>query len=266
VQIYGLFGHDDEGKFFLYREIFGCGSGARWYADGTDTVDMVPNSKNLPAEFIEQRYPIIVERVGLYQDSGGAGQYRGGLGYVKDVRTLVDGFFLVNSERTMFAPFGVNGGNAGKPGGLIINPETPEERKIVYSREAIPVKKGDLIRILTAGGGGWGDPLERDPEAVRLDAARRLVSIASAAAEYGVVLTETEDRERVYEVDETATAAMRTDMRTRRGPLKLIHRGEYADSLIRDGRITVSDFDLTVDEVLGGQQTPSLVGADSATQ
>ena len=92
IGIYGLFGHDDEGEFFLYREIFGSGTGARWYADGEDAIDYVPNSRNLPAEFIEQRYPVTVDRVGLWADSGGPGQYRGGKGYMKDLRILeVDG-------------------------------------------------------------------------------------------------------------------------------------------------------------------------------
>jgi N-methylhydantoinase B len=250
VQIYGLYGHDDEGNFFLYREIFGCGSGARPYADGTDTVDFIPNSKNLPAEFIEQRYPLIVERVGLYPDSGGPGQFRGGMGYLKDVRTLVDGFFLVNSERTAFAPFGVNGGMAAKPGGLIINPGERTEREILYSREAIPVKRGDVIRILTAGGGGWGDPLLRDPEAVRRDVAQRIVSLEDAGRDYGVRLSVSNDLERVYEVDERETDVQRERLRRERGPLKLINRGEHANRLIREGVISVTDYDLTVDEVL----------------
>ena len=76
IQIYGLYGQDFEGKLFLMREIFGPGSGARPYADGTDAVDLVPYSKNLPAEFIEQRFPVEVLRVGLATDSGGAGKYR----------------------------------------------------------------------------------------------------------------------------------------------------------------------------------------------
>ena len=244
IQIYGLFGYDLEDKFFLYREIFGAGSGARWYADGTDTVDLVPHSKNLPAEFIEQRYPVIVERVGMFPDSGGPGQFRGGMGYLKDIRTLVDGFYLCNVERTSFGCFGVNGGMAGLPGATIINPGTPDERRIVYSQEAVPVKAGDLIRLLTPGGGGWGDPLARDPQSVRLDVAQRIVSLESAERDHGVVLTKVDDLERVYEVDEKATEKLRERIAAKREPLKLITRGEHADELIRSGKIIVSDFDL----------------------
>lgn len=241
IQVYGLFGDDLEGNFFLYREIFGAGSGARPYADGTDAVDMVPRSKNLPAEFIEQRYPVIVESVGLNVDSGGPGLHRGGLGYVKDIRTLVDGSFLTNVERTAFAPWGVAGGGAGKSGGSWINPGTDDEAHVLYSREAIPVKAGDIIRVTTPGGGGWGDALERDPEAVRLDVSRGLVSRGRAAEDYGVVVEPVDDHERGYRVDEPATEALRREMRDAPGGTSLIDRGDFARELIREGAIEVAD-------------------------
>jgi N-methylhydantoinase B len=244
IQIYGLFGQDLEDRFFLYREIFGAGSGARWYTDGTDTVDLVPHSKNLPAEFLEQRFPIIAERVGVYRDSGGIGQFRGGLGYLKEIKTLVDGYYLCNVERTAFACFGVNGGGAGYPGGSWINPGTPDERHVVFSQEAIPVKAGDIIRLTTPGGGGWGDPLKREPELVRLDVARGLVSLESAESDYGVVLNAVDDITRVVEVDASGTTALRAELAAKRPPLKLINRGEYAERLIREGRIHVEDFDM----------------------
>ncbi|GAB7386468.1 hydantoinase B/oxoprolinase family protein [Bacillaceae bacterium] len=244
IQIYAIYGKDEDGKPFLYREIFGGGSGARPYADGTDMVDLVPNSKNLPAEFIEQRYPVIVERVGAYIDSGGPGKYRGGLGYLKDVRTLVDGYFSIVAYRTEFACFGVNGGKAGKPGVCWINPGTPQEKKIIHSHEAIPVKAGDIIRITTPGGGGWGDPLDRDPEQVRLDVQRGIVSIESAKNDYGVILYKVEDLRRVYEVDKSATEALRKEIRNNREPLKLIDRGERLNQLIEEGKITVSDYNM----------------------
>jgi N-methylhydantoinase B len=244
IQIYGLFGYDLSDNFFLYREIFGAGSGARPFADGTDTVDLVPHSKNLPAEFIEQRYPVVIERVGMYPDSGGPGQYRGGLGYLKDIRTLVDGHYLCNVERTSFAPFGVNGGKAGQPGVTLINPGEKNEQKVIYSMEALPVKAGDLVRLCTPGGGGWGDPLRRETEAVRLDVARRLVSVESARDDYGVVLTSSDDPERVWEVDEAATEELRAEVSAKREPLKLINRGRHAEKLITEGKIDVPDFDL----------------------
>ena len=243
IQLYGFYGKDQDGKDFLYREIFGAGSGARPFADGTDTVDLVPDSKNLPSEFIEQRFPVIVHRVGMFPDSSGPGAFRGGLGYLKDVEILVDGHFLTVSYRTIFSCFGVNGGMAGRSGGALINPGTPAEQQIFYKREAIPVKAGDIVRILTPGGGGWGDPLARVPAMVRLDVHRGLVSMDSARDDYGVVLAEVPDPSRRYEVDEAATVALRARMKAARPPLKMINRGPHAEKLIREGRITVSDFD-----------------------
>ena len=243
IQLYGFYGEDLEGKDFLYREIFGAGSGARPFADGTDTVDLVPDSKNLPSEFIEQRFPVIVHRVGMFQDSGGPGAYRGGLGYLKDVEILVDGHFLTVSYRTIFSCFGVNGGQAGRSGGAVINPDTPEAEHVVYKREAVPVKAGDIVRILTPGGGGWGDPLARIPEWVRMDVVRGLVSPERATEDYGVVLRAVDDPNTVWQVDEAATRDCRTERRANREPLKMINRGEYAEQLIRAGRISVSDFD-----------------------
>ncbi|MFT4561884.1 MAG: N-methylhydantoinase B, partial [Gammaproteobacteria bacterium] len=188
IQLYGLYGEDLEGKLFLMREIFGAGSGARPYADGTDAVDLVPYSKNLPAEFIEQRFPVSVERVGVAIDSGGPGKYRGGLGYVKELRTLVDAHYTTVTERTAFACIGIKGGRWGAPGGSVKNPGMPNEEHVFYSRDAVPVVANDLIRLVTPGGGGWGDPLERDIEAVRMDVVRRLVSHGAADSEYGVVM------------------------------------------------------------------------------
>lgn len=244
IQIYGFFGSGPGGEFFLYREIFGAGSGARPFADGTDTVDMVPNSKNLPAEFIEQRFPVLIKRVGLFPDSGGPGAFRGGLGYLKDVVPLVDCEFLTISYRTVFACFGVNGGMAGRPGRAIVNPGAPHERVVVHSQEAVPVKAGEVVRILTPGGGGWGDPLARVSEAVRLDVMRGIVSESQARQDYGVVVERVDDPGRVYVVNEPATRDLRAELRAGRPPLKMINRGEYAERLITEGRITVSDPDM----------------------
>jgi N-methylhydantoinase B len=245
VQVYGFYGVDQDGKVFLYREVFGAGSAARPYADGTDAVDMINDSKNLPAEFIEQRYPVIVESVGLSRDSAGPGQFRGGIGFVKDIRMLVDGHFLTYNDRTAFGCFGVNGGRAGQPGGSVVNPDTPEERRYRFNQDAIPVSAGDIVRVVTPGGGGWGDPLERDPEAVRYDVAVGLVSSESAAGDYGVVLTEeTSGLTTVVELDLEATAAERERLRSERGPMTLIDRGPYAEAKRSEELIDYADSPL----------------------
>ncbi|ALS23002.1 hydantoinase B/oxoprolinase family protein [Paenibacillus naphthalenovorans] len=242
VQVYGVYGYDEEGKPWLYREVFGGGSGARTYADGTDAVDMVNDAKNLPAEFIEQRYPVIVERVALNPDSGGCGKYRGGMGYVKDIRMLADGYYVTYVDRTAFGCYGVNGGGPGKPGGTWINPGTADERLIQFCQEGIPVKAGDIIRVTTPGGGGWGDPLERDVEAVRMDVLRQLVSIESAERDYGVVVHKRmQGLTAEYVVDEEATRLKRREIHQKRAPLKLIDRGPYAEEKRKAGKITFND-------------------------
>jgi N-methylhydantoinase B len=240
AQLFGFYGELDDVPF-LFREAFGAGSGARPFADGTDAVDLVPNSKNLPTEFIEQRFPVLVERVGLNSDSAGPGLYRGGFGYVKDLRVLVDGHFMTTAERTGFGPWGVNGGGAGRPGGLTINPGSPDERPERFRQEAIQVSAGDLVRIVTPGGGGFGDPLERDVEAVRLDVQRRLVSAQQAAHAYGVVVTELDGEVRMFQVDTAATQSRREDLRATREPLNLIDRGMYALECRASGTVVFDD-------------------------
>jgi N-methylhydantoinase B len=170
------------------REVLGGGSGGRHYADGEDTIHVVPDSRNLPAEFSEARFPFIVERLGLAADSGGPGQFRGGLGYEKVIRMLTDGYFMSIADRSILSCWGVNGGKAGRPFEVTIDPGGPAERPADALADGEPVPAGTLIRIRTTGGGGWGDPLDRDVERVVRDVAWGKVTRAGAAADYGVVI------------------------------------------------------------------------------
>src|SRR3954471_9990043 len=113
IRIWGIHGWDRQGDFFLFREVLGGGSGGRWYADGSDVVHIVPNSRNLPVEFSETRYPVLIEQLGLKQDSGGAGLKRGGLGYHKRIRVLDDAQLLSNADRSLVNTYGLRGGKAG---------------------------------------------------------------------------------------------------------------------------------------------------------
>ena len=163
IRYTGVYGNDRDGQPYLMREVLGGGSGGRYYADGEDTIHVVPDSRNLPTEFTEARFPFRVERLGLAVDSGGPGEFRGGLGYDKHIRMLADAHFMSIADRSILACWGVNGGRAGRPFSVTIDPGGPNERVVDALADAEPVRAGEVIRIRTTGGGGWGDPLDRDP-------------------------------------------------------------------------------------------------------
>jgi N-methylhydantoinase B len=189
IRYTGVYGKAADGEPYLMREVLGGGSGGRPYADGEDTIHVVPESRNLPAEFTESRFPVLVERLGLAADSGGPGRYRGGLGYEKHLRMREDGYFMSIADRSILSCWGVNGGRAGRPFQVTIDPGGPAEREVEALADGEFVPAGTLIRIRTTGGGGWGDPLDREPERVARDVRQGKVSRAGAAADYGVVIT-----------------------------------------------------------------------------
>jgi N-methylhydantoinase B len=210
IRYTGFYGQTAAGEPYLMREVLGGGSGGRYYADGEDTVHVVPDSRNLPAEFTEARFPLVVERLGLAVDSGGPGRFRGGLGYEKLIRMRVDGYFMSIADRSILSCWGVNGGRAGRPFQVTIDPGGPGQRDVDAMADGEFVPAGTLIRIRTTGGGGWGDPLERDPALVARDVRWGKVSVAAAVADYGVVLTGPEDDP---VVDGEATGRLRGDLR-----------------------------------------------------
>lgn len=222
IRYWGLHGQDADGAFFLLREVLGGGSGGRHYADGSDAIHIVPDSKNLPVEFAETRFPILIERLALATDSGGAGKRRGGLGYEKDIRLRHDATFISTADRSILSCYGVAGGKAGLPYRAIINPGTPNERFLPGLNDDVSLEAGDLLRLMTTGGGGWGDPLERETGLVLLDVIEEKVSAKSAYEQYGVVLAGAGED---LGVDEEATAARRAELASRRGDLPLIDRG-----------------------------------------
>jgi len=233
IRYWGLHGDDQEGRFFLWREVLGGGSGGRFYEDGSDAIHIVPDSRNQPAEFAETRFPVIIEKLGLRCDSGGAGMRRGGLGYEKDVRLLVDANLILTADRVHLGCYGVNHGAAGQPYQTIINPGQDEigARTLPGLVDGEPLKAGDVVRIVTTGGGGWGDPLTREPERVRMDVARGVVSLRAARESYGVVLVPNDDVRLPYAVDEAATKACRAELRASRSQLSFIDRGPGYDKL-----------------------------------
>jgi N-methylhydantoinase B len=214
IRYTGVYGEDADGTPYLMREVLGGGSGGRYYADGEDTIHVVPDSRNIPAEFAEARWPFVVERLGLAVDSGGPGEHRGGLGYDKHIRMLRDASYMSIADRSILSCWGVNGGAAGRPFRVTIDPGGPNEREMDGLTDAEPVRAGEVIRIRTTGGGGWGDPLDRDPAAVARDVRDGKVSTAGARADYGVILGDAE-----------ATAGLRARLRADRGAAPFFDRG-----------------------------------------
>ncbi len=188
IRYTGFYGTDLEGKPFLSREVIGGGSGGRYYADGNDAIHIVPDSRNQPAEFTETKFPFIVEKLALRMDSGGAGQRRGGLGYDKHYRALVDCHTIVTADRVKLGCYGVNGGHAGKPFVVTVDPGGPNERRLGGLVDGEPVRKGEVVRVETTGGGGWGDPLARETERVLTDVIQGKISADAARADYGVAI------------------------------------------------------------------------------
>lgn len=224
IRYTGFYGTDLEGKPFLSREVLGGGSGGRYYADGNDAIHIVPDSRNQPAEFTETKFPFIVETLALRTDSGGAGQRRGGLGYRKEYRALVDCHTIVTADRVLLGCYGVNGGYAGKPFVVTVDPGGPNERRLGGLVDGEPVEKGEVVRVETTGGGGWGDPLEREPELVLLDVIQGKVSMEAARDQYGVVLERNGTSEHCLQTQSTAELrAEQKAARTRQRPV--IDRG-----------------------------------------
>jgi N-methylhydantoinase B len=192
------------GRFVFYELVVGTW-GATPEADGNDGLTNAASlAANVPVEVAESEYPIVVERYGLVPDSGGAGLHRGGLAVERVWRCLTpDTSLIVRSDRAHHPPYGLAGGSSGAPSDnvLVRGDGAPEVLPPMFS---IEIEAGDVYEHRTAGGGGWGDPLERDPAAVAADVANEKVSRDAARELYGVVLTEE------GAVDEAATAALRT--------------------------------------------------------
>jgi N-methylhydantoinase B len=214
VVFFGI--HPQTNRRFVVQSIEGGGWGGRPFEDGeSGTVSVCQGDvRNGSIEGIELKCPVLVEGRALRTDSGGAGKYRGGLGIDMRVRNLVEGkwnFELV--RRNQCPPWGLWGGEPGEYGMYLVRePGEREFRVAGGAHHAVPVRTEVIVR--TGGGGGWGDPLERDPMAVRADVQEGFISARSAREHYGVVLADD------LTVDHVATEAARNAIRSARGNAK----------------------------------------------
>lgn len=194
------------GHPFLHVEPEGGGWGAFSNRDGESVLIAIADgdTRNIPVEVIENRFPLLVERYELRQDSGGAGKFRGGLGHYRDYRVLAPSVRLTTiQERSKCPPWGLAGGKPAAYNTLVVNPDSPRQLSL-QKATGLELHEGDVISVRTGGGGGYGDPLERDPERVREDVIDGYVSLEAARSEYGVIVDPL-----TFEVDYQATQARR---------------------------------------------------------
>jgi N-methylhydantoinase B len=204
--------HPKTKRRFVVQSIEGGGWGGRPTEDGEPaTVSVCQGDvRNGSIEGIELKCPVLVEGRALRKDSGGAGKHRGGLGVDVRVRNLVEGRWnFEQARRLQCPPWGLWGGMAGESGGYLMRlPGEADFKPMVGAHIPVPLKTEAIVR--TGGGGGWGDPLERDPQAVRSDVREELVSRDAAFMHYGVVLRDD------LTLDESATQQRRDRLRSGR--------------------------------------------------
>jgi N-methylhydantoinase B len=198
---------DEDGTSRVVLDVLCGGWGARPDRDGVDGISPLgANLANTPVEEIELSGFVRIDGYGLLRDTGGPGRWRGGMSTFRDMTLLHDeGTLQVRSDRRRFLPYGLRGGRPGTPSLNILNPARPGER-LLTTKPNIIIHRGDRHRHVTAGGGGHGDPLDRDPQRVLEDVLDDKVSLACAQRDYGVVIAGD------Y-VDEDATRTLRARMR-----------------------------------------------------
>ena len=197
-------GYDEQHRPFGTTEVLVGNWGARAERDGLEGVsNPLANLGNQPVELIEADQPLRVERYGLVPDSGGAGRRRGGLAYVREYALLAEQATLtIRTDRRDHPPYGLAGGGHGAPSTNVIASNGEARELPTMPMEAHTLARGDTFTHVSAGGGGFGDPFERDPAAVLEDVLDGKVSVPAARERYGVVVTGAS-------VDERATRELR---------------------------------------------------------
>jgi N-methylhydantoinase B len=206
-------GHDPDGNPFQILEILYGGIPARPVGDGLDGHSWWPLFKAVPTEYLEKYYPMRIESYATTIDSGGAGYHRGGHGVSKVYEFLADGAISIQDDRAHTHPWGMDGGLHGASSEKIIIRADGSEHPLPSKVEDYPVHRGDRLIFSTAGAGGLGDPLTREPDRVAYDVRSGLVSVEAARSEYGVVVS----LDGV--VDEQATEEARAELRSSRDGL-----------------------------------------------
>ena len=190
-------------NYWVYMDITEGSYGGRYGKDGMDAVDtLFANTRNNPIEDIESHYPLRVTRYELREDVAGPGRWRGGLGSIREIQFLKDGRFGVEGDGHSFAPWGFLGGKDGTPGDLVLVDSAGGAQHLpskIPDRRSVA---GSTVRTVSPCGGGYGDPLEREPQKVLDDVLDGFISLDSARSQYGVVIQN-------QQLDLAATATLR---------------------------------------------------------
>jgi N-methylhydantoinase B len=197
-------GTDSSGKWFQLFQIGFGGIPGRPMGDGPDGHSLWPGFTNVPNEFLERYFPLVIERYETVADSGGPGLHRGGNGIQMTYRFLERGVVAIHDDRWFTYPWGVNGGGPGARARKILEKPDGTQQIVGNKLEELHVEPDDLLHFVTWGGGGWGDPLQRDPALLAKELEQGLVT-TEGALRYGVVLAD-------GKVDEVATTALRKQM------------------------------------------------------
>jgi N-methylhydantoinase B len=217
-------GTDKKGEWFQLFQIGFGGIPGRPMGDGPDGHSLWPGFTNVPNEFLERYFPLVIERYETVPDSGGAGLHRGGNGIIMTYRFLEPGVIAIHDDRWFVPPWGVNGGKPGARARKILEKPDGSQTIVGNKVEDVRIEAGDVLHFITWGGGGWGDPLERAPELVAKEIRQGLVTSEGAKA-YGVIA----DADGV--LDASATEALRTSMRAERADLPLFDYGPSIEEL-----------------------------------
>jgi N-methylhydantoinase B len=202
--VVSLGGYREDGRPFVVVDMI-CGAwGGRPDKDGVEAItNPSQNMSNTPVEVLEAQHPIRIEEYALVPDSGGAGQHRGGLGLRRTYRLLApEAHLQLRSDRMRFRPYGLAGGQPARP--TCNELRAGGETRTMPAKFAYTLKAGDLFLHEQAGGGGFGDPFQRDPRLVTADVRAEKISVDYARREYGVVVDP-----QTFEPDEAATRAAR---------------------------------------------------------
>lgn len=216
-------GFGPQGQLFACTDLVAGGMGGRPGKDGIDLIDTdITNTMNIPAEALEAQFPLRVVKTRYRTDSGGPGEFRGGLGIERTIEAMHGPIRCsFRSDRHFTRPWGIEGGGAGESYRTTIFRRNGSVQE-VPSKQGFMLDEGDVLQILTGGGGGYGDPLERRIERVREDLLDGKISAVAAVRDYGATL----DRETAA-VDLEASLASRAKRKRERGPVsRTIDRGD----------------------------------------